>query len=79
MEDWVGGACGTIGEKRNAYSVLVVKHEGNNPLGRPTRKWEYQITMDHEGIGWDVDWINLAQNKDKWWALVNTVVIFVVL
>jgi hypothetical protein len=61
-------------EKRNAYRLLVEKPEGKRPLGRPSRKWEDNIRMDLGEIGWgDVDWIGLAQDRDKWSALVNSV------
>jgi hypothetical protein len=63
-----------MGEVRNAYSILVGKSEGRRPLGRPSRRWEDNIGMDLRGIGvGDVDWIHLAQDRDRWWALANTV------
>jgi hypothetical protein len=63
-----------MGEKRNAYKILVGKPEGKRPLGRPRRRWVYNIKMDHTEIGWDgMDWIDLAQDRDQWRALVNTV------
>jgi hypothetical protein len=62
-----------IGEKRNAYRTLVVKPEGKRPLGRPRRRVEDNITMDLREIGWGgMDWIDLAQDRDQWRALVNT-------
>jgi hypothetical protein len=70
-----------MGEGRGGCRVLVGKPEGKRPLGRPRRKWEnnyiiilYNINMDlqEEGCG-GVDWIELAQGKDRWWALVNAV------
>jgi hypothetical protein len=70
----MGGACRTNGEKRNAYRILVGKAEGKKPLGRPRRKWVDTIKMDHREIGWDgMHWIDLAQDRDQWMALVNTV------
>jgi hypothetical protein len=61
-------------EKRNAYSMLVGKPEGKRPLGRPRRRWVDGIKMDLREIGWDgMDWIDLAQDRDQWRALVNTV------
>jgi hypothetical protein len=63
-----------MGEVRGAYNILVGKHEGRRPLGRPRRRWEDNIRMDLREIGFvDVDWIHLAQDRDTWWALVNTV------
>jgi hypothetical protein len=70
----MGGACITNGEKRNACRLVVVKPEGRRPLGRPRRRWLDNIGMDPVEVGWgDVDWIGLAQNRDRWTALVNSV------
>jgi hypothetical protein len=70
----MGWACSTNGEKRNAYRILVGIPERKRPLGRPRRRWVNNIKMDLIEIGWDgMDWIYLAQNRDQWWALVNTV------
>jgi hypothetical protein len=61
-------------EKRNAYRLLVGKPEGKRPLGRPRRRWVNNIRMDLAEVGWgDVDWIDLAQDRDRWRALVNSV------
>jgi hypothetical protein len=63
-----------MGEKRNAYKLLVGKPEGRTPLGRPRHRWEDNIKMDLREIGRDgVDWIGLAQDRDKGRALVNVV------
>jgi hypothetical protein len=63
-----------MGEKRNAYRLLVGKPEGMRPLGRPRRRWVDNIKMDLGEIEWvGVDWIGLAQDRDKWRALVNSV------
>jgi hypothetical protein len=63
-----------MGEKRNAYRLLVGKPEGKRPLGRPRRRWVDNIEMDLFEMGWGgVDWIGLAQDRDKWRALVNVV------
>jgi hypothetical protein len=63
-----------MGEKRNAYSILVGKPEGKRPLGRPRRRWEDNIKMDVREIGWGgMDWIELSHDRDQWRALVNTV------
>jgi hypothetical protein len=63
-----------MGEKRNGYRILVGKPEGKRPLGRPRRRWEDNIKMDVREIGWGgVDWIELAQDRDQWRALLNRV------
>jgi hypothetical protein len=63
-----------MGDKRNAYRILVGKPEGKRPLGRPRRRWVNNIKMDLREIGWaGVGWIDLAQDRDQWRALVNTV------
>jgi hypothetical protein len=61
-------------EKRNAYRLLVGKPEGKRPLGRPRRRWVDNIRMDLGEVGWgDLDWIGLAQDRNRWRALVNSV------
>jgi hypothetical protein len=63
-----------MGERRNAYRLLVGKLEGRTPLGRPRRRWLDNIRMNLVEVGWsDVDWIGLAQVRDRWRALVNSV------
>jgi hypothetical protein len=63
-----------IGERRGAYRALVGKPEGRRPLGRPRRRWEDTIKMDLREVGWGgVGWIDLAQDRDRWRALVYTV------
>jgi hypothetical protein len=70
---WAGHVA-RMGENRNAYSILVGKPEGKGPLGRPRRRWVYNIKMDLKEIGWDgMDWIDLAWDRNLWRALVNTV------
>jgi hypothetical protein len=60
--------------KRNTYRVLVRYPERKRPLGRPRNRWMDNIKMDLRKIGWDgMDWIDLAQERDHWSALVNTV------
>jgi hypothetical protein len=61
-------------EVRGAYNILVEKPEGRRTLGRPRRRWEDNIKMDlrERGFG-EADWIYLAQDRDRWRALVNTV------
>jgi hypothetical protein len=67
-------ACSTHGEKRNEYRILVEKPEGKKPVRRPKRRWEDNNKMDLREIGWGgMDWIDLAQDRDQWKALVNTV------
>jgi hypothetical protein len=72
---WAGHVART-GEKRNAYRILVGKSEGNRPLGIPRHRWVDNIKMDLRDIGWDhMDWIDLAQDRDQWSALMNAVMI----
>jgi hypothetical protein len=69
----MGRACSTNG-KRNAYGILVEKPEGKRPLGRRRRGWVDNIRMDLRGTEWgSMDSIGLAQNRDRWRALVNMV------
>jgi hypothetical protein len=61
-------------EKRTAYMLLVGKPEGRRPLGRPRHRWVDNIRMDLGEVGWgDVDWIGLAQDRNRWRTLVNSV------
>jgi hypothetical protein len=70
---WAGHVA-RMGEKRNAYGILVGKPEGKRPLGRPIRRWVDNIKMDLREIEWEgMDWIDLAQDRDQWRTLVNTV------
>jgi hypothetical protein len=63
-----------MGEKRNAYRLLVGKPEEKRPLGRPRRRWVDNIRMDLGEVGWGgVDLIVVAQDRNKWRALVNSV------
>jgi hypothetical protein len=63
-----------MGEEREVYKVLVGKSEGKRPLGRPRRRWEDGIRMDLREIGLGcVDWIQLSQDRDRWRAVVSTV------
>jgi hypothetical protein len=62
-----------MGEKRNAYRLLVGKSEGKRPLGRSRRRWVDYIKRDLGEVGWgDVDWIDLAKDRNRWRALVNS-------
>jgi hypothetical protein len=69
---WAGHVA-RVGEKSGAYRVLVGRPEGRRPLGRPRRIWEDNIKMDLQDVGWGMDWIELAQGRDGWWAVVNAV------
>jgi hypothetical protein len=60
--------------RRGLYRFLVRKLEGKRPLGRSRRRWEYNIKIDLQEMGCGgMDWIELAQNGDRWWALANAV------
>ena len=65
-----------MGEGRGVHRVLVGKFERNKPLGRPRRGWEDNIKMDLQDVGGGGDGMELAQDRDRWWALVNTVMNF---
>ena len=70
---WVGHVA-RMNEKRGVYRVLLVKPEGKRPLGRPRHRWEDNIKMDMQEVGCEgMDWIELAQDRDRWRALVNAV------
>jgi hypothetical protein len=63
-----------MGEVRGAYNILVGRPKGRRPLGRPGRRWEdnIKIVLREFGFG-NVDWIHLAQDRERWRSLVNTV------
>jgi hypothetical protein len=70
---WVGHIA-RMGEKRNAHRLSVGKPEGKRTLGRPRGRWVNNIRMDLGEVGWsDVDWIGLAKDRNRWRALVNSV------
>ena len=70
---WAGHVA-RMGEDRSVHRVLVEKPEGKRPLGRPRRRWEDNIRMDLQEVGVGRgDWMELAQDRDRWWALVGTV------
>jgi hypothetical protein len=73
----MGRACNTNGEKRNAYRILAGKPEGKKPLRRPKRRWVVNIKMELREIEWGgMDWFDLAEDRDQWRVLVNTVMNF---
>ena len=70
---WAGNVA-RMGERRGVYRVLVGRPEGKRPLGRSRRRWENNIKMDLEEVGRGRgDWMELAQDRDRWRALVGTV------
>jgi hypothetical protein len=72
----MGGACGTYGGggRKRAYTVLVGRPERKRQVGRTRRRWEDNIKMDLQEVGWGgMDWIDPVQERDKWRALVNAV------
>jgi hypothetical protein len=70
---WAGQAA-RMGERRNAYRILVGKPVGKRPLGRPRRRLVDNIKMDLREVGWDGrEWIDLAQDRDRWRSHVNAV------
>jgi len=72
---WAGHmAC--MGKGTGVHRVLVGKPEGKRPLGRPRRRWEDYIKMDIRELGRGGDWMELAHDRDRWRALVNTVMKF---
>ena len=65
-----------MGEGRGVHRVLVGKPKGKRPLGRPRLRWENNIKMDLQDVGGGGDWMELAQDRDRWRTLVNTVMNF---
>jgi hypothetical protein len=63
-----------MGESIGVYSILVGKPEGKSTLGRPRRRWEDNIEMDLQELGCGMEWIDLAQDRDRWRARVNSVI-----
>jgi len=63
-----------MGERRGLYRILVGKHEGKRPLGRPRHRWKDNIKIDLQEVRCEgIDWNDMAQNRDRWWAFVNAV------
>jgi hypothetical protein len=70
----MSGTCSTDGGDGSAYSILVGKSEGKRPLGKHIHRWEDNIKKAFREVEWGiVDWIHLAQDRNQWWVLVNTV------
>jgi hypothetical protein len=68
------GHVASMGEMRGVYSVLVEKPEGMRPLGRPQRRWEYNIKMDlQKVVRGSMNWTDVAQDRDRWQRLLNAV------
>jgi len=74
----MGGAYGAYGEGRGVHRVLMGRPEGKRPLGRSRRRWEDNIKMDLREVGGGGDWMELAQDRDRWRAVVNAVMDFLV-
>ena len=72
---WAGHVA-RMGERRDVHRVLVGKPEGKRPLGRPRRRWEDNIKMDLREVAGCGNWMELAQDRYRWWPLVNTVMNF---
>jgi len=70
----MGGACSTYGGEERRMHGLVGKPERKSPLGRPNHRWEDNIKMDLREVGCEsMDWVELAQDTDRWRALVNAI------
>jgi len=76
MKMRLSGHVARMGARRDAYRVWVGKRKGKRPLGRPRRRCEDNIKMDLQEVGWGMDWIDLAQDRDGLRALVNGVTNF---
>jgi hypothetical protein len=76
-KNYMSGSCSAYGERRNVCRVSVGKPEEKRPLGRPRLRWEDNIKVNLKVMGFgDMDWIEPAQDRDRWLALVNAVMNF---
>jgi hypothetical protein len=72
-----GEACGSYREGERCIQCFVGKSEGRRPRGRPRRRWEYTIRIDFKETGWEgLDWNDLAHDRDRWLAVLNSVMNF---
>jgi len=71
----MGGTCSAYGgDRKGVYRFLMGKPKGKRPPGRPRSRWDDNIMMDLQEVGWGgLDWIELAQDRDRWRAVVNAV------
>ena len=70
----MGRVCSTYGGDERRIEVLVRKSDGKGPYGRPRRRWEDDTEMNLQEVGCEgMDWIELAQDRNRWWALMNAV------
>jgi len=70
----MGAACGLYGERSGLYRILLGKPEGKRQLGRPRHRWDDKIKMDLQEVGCvSMDWIDLAHDSARWWALVSVI------
>jgi hypothetical protein len=75
IDNEMGGSCSADGEERGVYRGLVRKPERKRPLGRPSGRWEDNIKMDFQKVGCrGMNWIELAQDRDRWQSIVNKVI-----
>jgi hypothetical protein len=71
---WAGHVA-RMGQRRGLHRVLMEKHKGKKTHGRSRHKWDDNIKMDLQEVGCEgMDWIELAQDRNRWWALVNAVI-----
>jgi hypothetical protein len=70
----MGGACSTCWRRRCSCRFLRGKPERKRPFGRPRLRWDNNTKMDLQEVGWDMDWIDLAQDRDKWSALLYAII-----